>query len=260
ERGLAQSAVAGPLAELDLADQLGLDEGGVLEPRHRRVEGAVGTRERRHLLAQLVEQAVGEAGADVPRVDELPAVVVAEEEGTDGAGPPAFARRPAADHELLAPVVLDLEPGPRALAGLVDAVEALGHDALEARALAGLDDVGPTADRARWDLHAGPGDRQVLQNRSPLRIRDPHRRLAVELENVEHEIGHRRVDHAPSHLGLRSDVHAALQELEARPALIVEGHDLAVEHGRAPVELLPDTGDLRVLAGDVEQVAALDAD
>src|SRR5438270_5376065 len=65
ERGLAESAVARPFTELDLADQLGLDERGVLEARDRRVERALSPLERRQLCAQLVEQAVGEPGADV---------------------------------------------------------------------------------------------------------------------------------------------------------------------------------------------------
>src|SRR6202022_5000834 len=71
------------------------------------------------------------------RVHHLRAVVVADQEGTDAALPGARSGKPAADDELLAEVVLDLQPGVRALARLVAAVEALGHDALEAELLAG---------------------------------------------------------------------------------------------------------------------------
>src|SRR5437588_4170471 len=51
ERRLAQRAVPCPLAELDLADQLGVHERRVLEARRGRVERTVGPLQRRHLLA-----------------------------------------------------------------------------------------------------------------------------------------------------------------------------------------------------------------
>ena len=68
---------------------------------------------------------VGEARADLAGGDEAIAVEGADDERADSAGALALARHPAADHELLALLVLDLEPGTRPFARLVAAVEAL---------------------------------------------------------------------------------------------------------------------------------------
>ena len=57
--------------------------------------------------------------------------------------------------------------------------------------------------------------------------------LAVQLEEVEQHVG---------------DGRAAAQQLEARPALVVEGDELAVEHGLAAVEPAPEAGQLDRLA------------
>src|SRR5207245_5980503 len=123
ERGLAQRPRPGPLAEFDLAHKLRLREGGVLQAG-RLGEGAGVAPQRPHEVFELVEHALGEARSHVAGVAELAAVVVAEEEGADAARPPAFAGGEPPDHELLAAMVLHLEPGPRPPAGLVDAVEA----------------------------------------------------------------------------------------------------------------------------------------
>ena len=79
------------------------------------------------------------------------------------------------------------------------------------------------------------------------------------MEDVEDEVGHRCLLHAPLHLAGRGHVHARLQALEAGPSLGVEGDDLTVDDGGATGQLLAHGRHLRVLGGDVEEVAALDA-
>ncbi len=55
-------------------------------------------------------------------------------------------------------------------------------------------------------------------------------------------------------------MHAGLQALEARTALLVEGHDLTVEHRSPRPHLTTQLAQLRVLPGDVAQGATLEAD
>src|SRR6185312_8617810 len=135
KRRRPQVAVVRPFEELDLADELGLDPDDVALPhlRHLRLG-----RERRRLAAkplelreQLVDRALAEAGAAVPDPGELLATLDAEDERAEGSGAAPLALRPAADHELLAAVRLDLQPVAPARAGLVAGLRLLGHDALE---------------------------------------------------------------------------------------------------------------------------------
>jgi hypothetical protein len=53
-------------------------------------------------------------------------------------------------------------------------------------------------------------------------------------------------------------VHPLLEALEAGEAPLVEGDYLPVEHRRPVAERLAEAGELRVLAGQVVEVAALD--
>src|SRR6185312_2985288 len=75
-----------------------------------------------------------EARADLAGIPQLAAlgVVHAQLERAEPPGARASPLRPAADHQLLALRVLDLQPAPVALAGQVARVEPLGDDALQA--------------------------------------------------------------------------------------------------------------------------------
>jgi hypothetical protein len=55
-------------------------------------------------------------------------------------------------------------------------------------------------------------------------------------------------------------VHPLLEALEAREAPVVEGDDLPVEDGRPVAEGRTESPELRVLGGQVVEVAALEAE
>src|SRR2546428_7607559 len=84
-----------------------------------------------HRAGELREHRVVKACAHLAGVDELAIVVIADEQRTRQSSALAFALEPAADHQLLAHPVLDLDPGAAALARLVGRVKLLGHDAFE---------------------------------------------------------------------------------------------------------------------------------
>ena len=84
------------------------------------------------------ELGIGEARADLAGVPQLTTgVEVADEQRTDPIRAPALTDDPSADHELLAPLVLDLAPRRRATTRLVRGVEPFRHHALEAEVEAG---------------------------------------------------------------------------------------------------------------------------
>ena len=69
--------------------------------------------ERREQRREPLELVVGEAGPDAPDVAQAPAVLVVsdpDEQRADPVAAAAFAGQPAADDELLALDVLDLDP------------------------------------------------------------------------------------------------------------------------------------------------------
>src|SRR5947209_7438748 len=83
EDGLAEVAIPGPFAELDLADQAGFQpvDGGV--GAGRTTEGTGGLFERFEEPAHAGEAGVVEAATGVPDVDEIAVFVDAEDEGTE---------------------------------------------------------------------------------------------------------------------------------------------------------------------------------
>ena len=95
--------------------------------------GEVARLSLRAALEQRADDGVVESGAHVTGVVQRLAVAVAEQQRAERLAR-ALAAGVAADHELLAVLRLEFEPGTRALPGLVGAVDALGDDALEARA------------------------------------------------------------------------------------------------------------------------------
>src|SRR5438067_12079073 len=136
ERRVAQHAVVGPFGELDLGDELWFDPDCARNARRAHERRRV-TAQRLEAAQQIVERLAGEAGADVAGVDQAVALVVAQQQRAEMVRPVARARAPSTDDELLAALVLDLEPGARPAPGLVRAVEPLGDDALELLGLGG---------------------------------------------------------------------------------------------------------------------------
>ena len=92
------------------------------------------------------------------------------------------------------------------------------------------------------------------------RVLQVHQRPAVQLEQVEDQVGHRGLPGQQLGRGLRADVHAGLQGLELRPAVSPEHDDLPVQEellvggGRA------EAGQLGVGDRDVALAAGHQAD
>ena len=144
----------------------------------------------------------------------------AEHERPEAAAAAALALRVAADHELLPAVRLDLQPVAAATALGVARRRPLRHHALEMlfgrrleQRFAVVERAGELDDRVRRE--------QLLEPSPALGQRQVDRRLAVDLEHVEHLV--------------REPAAPLLHRREARPAVRVERHDLAVDDrvGRA---------------------------
>src|SRR5215211_6847378 len=212
---MAEAAVARPLGEGDLRDQLGLDPVGVARDRMDVGERAVLALELAQPSAEAVERRAVEAGADLARVAQRAVLVVPDQQRAEvGAG--ALRRREAADHELLLGVALQLQPIARA-ARAVGAVGTLGDEVLEP-VPAGL------AEEPLAVLVAvrGQADRAVERERAPeqglaLAKRQVAHVTVLVTEDVEHvEEGWHPLDAA------------ALEALEARDSAL-EGDDLPVD-------------------------------
>jgi hypothetical protein len=131
-----QMVVVRPLRELDLAHEARLDPGHVAlahlrHLRHHR-QGRRLAPQRLELREQLVDVPLAEAGAAVADPVQLAAAIGAEHQRAEAPGAAALALRPAADHELLTAVRLDLQPVPRPLPLAVRRRRNLRHHAFEA--------------------------------------------------------------------------------------------------------------------------------
>ena len=82
---MADGALGGPGAELDLGDELGPDEDGAarLVGGELLREGALLLRERLQPPEQVRRHLLGEAGADPAGMDQLALLVIAEHERAD---------------------------------------------------------------------------------------------------------------------------------------------------------------------------------
>src|SRR5436190_12661920 len=101
---MTQPTVTRPLAEADFAYQFRLDpvRAPCMLPRHGVGERRVIASQRLQVVGKVTQRLLGEAGADVPGVQQPPVVIrYAEEERTDHVCSPAFTGLPAADHDLL---------------------------------------------------------------------------------------------------------------------------------------------------------------
>src|SRR4051794_13766926 len=115
EGRVAQLAVAGPLAEAHLGDQLRLHPAGLARQLADRIgEGGLRLLELAQLRAEIAQCLLVETGADLARVEQLALLVVADQQRPElGAG--ALRSGETADHHLLLVGALELEPVARAL-------------------------------------------------------------------------------------------------------------------------------------------------
>ena len=143
---------------------------------------------------------------------------------------------------------------------LVLRVQALGDDALEALLLGGREQLLTVADDVVGHAPApAVAELELGQARAALGVGQVHERVPVEPQQVEDDVGDRRLLGQAPDGRLRADVHAPLQRAEARLALGVEGDDLAVEHRAVVAERAVEAADLGIARGDVEQVARVQA-
>ena len=112
--------------------------------------------------------------------------------------------------------------------------------------------VGRNAPRRALEL-------ERLEPGPALVVRQLHQRAAVEIEQVEYRVDDRHAALVAPDGRRRGHVHPALQALEARPTVVVEGNDLAVEHRLVHTERADHAAHLRIGLGDVVEVAALKA-
>ena len=210
-----------PLDELHLGHELRLHPDDVALPHAWHLRNLPERRrvapERLQLLQEPVDLAVVEPGADVAGVDEISTLVGREHERAERSLTTALAARVAGDHELLPAVALDLQPLARPPAGQVAGAEPLGHDPFEALLLRGCQERLSVLEGLREAHCLVPLVQKLLQSLAPLLEREVDDRLALHLEQVEDEVDDRRA-------GL-----ALLHRREARPALVVQGADLAVD-------------------------------
>src|SRR5918996_3334993 len=259
ERGRAQGPASGPFAEFDRGHEAGLHEDRALRGLAA-AERAVVAPERLELAPEQRERAFGEAGADLPRVHQPAVLHDANRECAEMGAAPALARRPAADHDVLEVHVLDLDPARRAPARLVGGVEALGHYPFDAELPGGCEQCAALAAVIGRGAPRRARQLEGLEDLAAILVGQRQRGAAVEVEQVEDDVAHRRVAHAPPDRRVRRQVHARLEPLEAGPPLVVEGDHLAVEYQPPRAQFGPEAADLRIDRGEVGEVAALEVD
>jgi hypothetical protein len=156
-----------------------------------------------------------------------------------------------ADQERLTLIVLGLEPAPGPPAREVGALELLGHHPLKALLAGRGQQGGAGPGERRHRLPGRPGHLQVLQQPSPLGVGQPGEQPAVQPQQVEDQVG----DGGPAAPAAPAG-HPLLEGAEAGPAVVAEGHHLAVEHPGMLAEGPGQGGQLREPAGHVDPVAA----
>src|SRR3989442_10474648 len=213
-----------------------------------------------HQGGELLEHRVGKACAHLARVDELAIVVIADEQRTRQSSALAFAFEPAADPQLLAHPVLDLDPGAAALARLVGRVKLLGHDAFEPCLAARLQHRRPASLFVWRRLPRSAFELQCLELFAPAAVGLFQQRMSVLPHDIEKHVRDRDLLHLPPDLRFGREAHSLLDLLEAGAAPVIERHDLAVEYHLRGSERSAHGMDFGVARGDVFAAAAQQAD
>jgi len=251
---LADERLACPLGELDADDEPRLHP---MDGREswRFGEGRIIALQPPQAREQVVSGPGVQAAAHLARETQLAvAIMHAEQEGAEVALRDA-ARLPAAHHELLLPPCLHLEPGVRAAARLVPAGAPLGHDALEALCLGGLEErLAITLDVARV-AHQRVVPQALAQEPLALLERDVEQRAAVEVQEVEGLVHDRHVRVLPP-----PEAGPCLEQRERRAAGLVERDHLAVQDRLARLDPVGRAGQVREVARGVPAVACPEPD
>ena len=192
--------------------------------------------------ASSLQVALAEAGADLAGVAQRgsPSPLVVADAGARRSGRGGALRR-ASSRRSRTPGgrVLHLQPGAVALAGRVAAVEPLHDDPLQpllARSPPAAPSPSPRSSRPGvCQLSPSSPSASSSSRRSLVGLADQV--AAVEVEEVEDHVGDRVGLHPPPDDALRGLVDPLLEALEARPAVLVEGDQLAVEDRVAGAEL-----------------------
>ena len=174
-----------------------------------------------------------------PGVAQARIVVVADEQGPEGARAVALAREPTADHQLLAAADLHLAPGRGSLARQVGAVGPLGDQALQAGGLGVLVQRAAVTDVVGRDPPGRglvPLVDQLGEEAPAVEVGEGDQLVAVEPEQVEGDEGHRVV--------------AGLEAAEVGATVLVQDHHLAVQH-RGPAHGVGQAGQLWPARGGV---------
>src|SRR5438552_9738233 len=240
ERGLSALPVGGPFRVHELRDESRAHPGRVAHRRWRI--------ERRFVHAQLLELrrehrqcVLRETGAHLADVAELRSVVEADEERTEVLAA-ALGQRVTADDELGFFAHLHLAPEGRTHAGLVRGALVLGDDPLPAQTLGfAIRGLAVADESPRDEDGRSTAADERLECGAPLGQRPCHQRSAVLLEQVEHRVPRRRSTRGA----------APLQQLKARDALGVQGHELAVDEEITVAERLHGRDDVRKSAREV---------
>ena len=200
----------------------------------RGVERTVGDGERRQAAAHAGQLGHREARPDPAGVAQHPVagpVVGADEQRPEAALAVARAPAPSADDPFVVPADLDLHPLPAAGARHVGGVAPLGDDALETLGVDGRQQVLAVFVHARHVDAGGQVLADLFEQAPPLVPRPVDQVVTAEAQQVEHDVGDGDLCRPAGGVHRGRDVHPVLQPLEAGPAGVVEGDDLAVEEG-----------------------------
>src|SRR5699024_5140666 len=139
---MTKTAVCGPFAERDLADQIGPDPMRVAFRRcGYRMQRAGLARAGPELFLKVGDIPAVESGANRTYVPDAVVIGHAQQKRGDV----AFARTPAGDNHFLVSFMLDLDPRAGAFPGLIFTRQSLGHDAFEPTRFAGVQGVAQAA-------------------------------------------------------------------------------------------------------------------
>ena len=226
ERWSAHHAVDGPFGELDLGDEARLHEHRLARQLRRICKWVCVAHQWTQPLRQRAKRRFGEAGTDAPRIPEFSVLIEAHQQRPDPLGAAPFAGNPAADHQLLAGGVLELDPRPGAPAGLIARIDPLGDDPFKPLRTRGLEQSFAFARMGGRHPPGRASKAQRLQSRASLVVGQLHQRVPVQVQQVEDRIDDRRAGSQPAHRRGRGHMHPLLQAPEVRPGRvgrIIEG-------------------------------------
>ena len=184
--------------------------------------------ELRGALEQGADDFIVEPGADVSGVTQRLALPVAEQQRAQRLAR-AAAACVAADQKLGRLRRLDFEPGARAPARLVGAVEALGHDALEPVTQGRGEQLLGVLGKMH-QLQVLRGQQTLRQVAAPIAVGRGAQVEARKVQQIEAYQHHRRVTLRGGDFRGRLELRPVLQRVERRASGAIEGHDLAIEN------------------------------